>query len=263
MNYISKMCQRALLSKKFVVAVVILWVTMGFAIVDFGKFVVDITFESDYIDAFLKSYSGSWSLLPVFAPLLVAIPFAAQHIENQKSGTIKVLVSRLGENKYFNSIFFTNLIVSFLVFFVGMVLYLTMLYVFFSKNVDIVSFHDELKCSAYGDYFKNNPLAYVFLIIVHCSIVGCVFSTVGLSISYFINNKFIAWVSPFVISIITSIFALYLNVTKFEPTAVFDVTSVSYTTVPFIIGYVIVTLAGCYILSYIKFKKDMINDEVI
>ena len=58
--------------------------------------------------AFLQGYNGDRSLLVVLAPLIATIPFASQHIENRKSGTMKYIVSRMGYKQYFNSIFIIN-----------------------------------------------------------------------------------------------------------------------------------------------------------
>ena len=63
-----------------------------------------IFFNYDYIVAFLQGYNGDRSLLIVLAPLIATIPFASQHIENRKSGTMKYIISRMGYKQYFNSI---------------------------------------------------------------------------------------------------------------------------------------------------------------
>lgn len=56
---------------------------------------------------------------------------------------------------------------------------------------------------------------------------------------------------------------MFLGLTKLEPMAIFDVSRVQGVTPIFVISYLLISLLLTYILSYIKFKKDIENDEEI
>ena len=83
------------------------------------------------------------------------------------------------------------------------------------------------KVSIYESAVRTSPLFYVGIIILHCSFVGVAYSSVGLAMSYFIKSKFVAWLSPFILTTIGSLFAMFLGLTKIEPMAIFDVSRVN------------------------------------
>ncbi|HFR3939739.1 TPA: hypothetical protein ACHVI1_002218, partial [Streptococcus suis] len=93
--------------------------------------------------------------------------------------------------------------------------------------------------------------------------VSATYSSVGLALSYFIKNKFVAWISPFIIATIGSLFAMFIGLTKIEPMAIFDVSRVKGISVIFVFAYLVFTIGIAYMVSYKKFKKDMEVDEEI
>ena len=117
--------------------------------------------------------------------------------------------------------------------------------------------------SAYKKLIDKSIILYILAIILHCGFVGACYSSVGLSLSYFIKNKFIAWIGPFIIATIGSLFAMFVGLTKLEPMAIFDVSRVQGMTPVFVISYLLISLLLSYILSLLKFKKDIENDEEI
>lgn len=54
--------------------------------------------------------------------------------------------------------------------------------------------------STYKILADKSTLLYIFTIILHCVFVGACYSSVGLALSYFIKNKFVAWIGPFIIT---------------------------------------------------------------
>ena len=56
---------------------------------------------------------------------------------------------------------------------------------------------------------------------------------------------------------------MFVGLTKLEPMAIFDVSRVQGMTPVFVISYLLISLFLDYILSLLKFKKDIENDEEI
>lgn len=220
-------------------------------------------FKHDYIMTFLQGYNGDRSLLVALAPLIATLPFATRHIENRKSGTMKYIVSRIGYKQYFNSIFITNALITFTTFILGMVLFLVISILFFNRSVNIDIYYAITKVSIYQSAVKISPLFYITIIILHCSFVSIAFSSIGLAISYFFKNKFVAWLSPFILSTIVSLFAMFLGITKIEPMAIFDVSRVKGISIVFVFVYLVLVVVISYLMSYKKFKKDIEADEEI
>ncbi len=107
---------------------------MMFSLSAFIEEGMEYFFQHDYVMTFLQGYNGDRTLLTILAPLIATIPFAAQHIENRKSGTMKYIVSRMGYKKYFNSIFMTNAVLSFVTFALGMLTFLLISSLLFDKK---------------------------------------------------------------------------------------------------------------------------------
>ena len=263
MRYYVNLFLKGIKDKKFFLAVLIILLSMIFSLSAFVEEGMDYFFHHDYVMTFLQGYNGDRTLLVGLASLIATMPFAAQHIENRRSGAMKYIVSRMGYKKYFNSIFITNALLSFVVFIFGMLSFLLISILFFDKSVNMDIYYGITKVSVYEAVVKTSPLLYIGVIILHCSFVAVAYSSVGLAMSYFIKNKFIAWVSPFVIATIGSLFAMFIGFTKLEPMAIFDVSRVKGISVIFVFIYLILTVGCSYVLSYKKFKRDIETDEEI
>ncbi|WP_039931433.1 membrane protein [Anaerococcus lactolyticus] len=263
MSYRLNVISKVMRSRKFFLSILIILLSMIFSLTAFVEEGMEYFFKHDYAMTFLQGYNGDRSLLVILAPLIATLPFSAQHVENSKSGTMKYLVARMGYKKYFNSNFIINFLTSFITFAFGMVIFFIGCFVFFSKNLNMDAYMGMTGVSTYKKLIDKSALLYILAIILHCAFVGACYSSVGLSLSYFIKNKFVAWIGPFIIATIGSLFAMFVGLTKLEPMAIFDVSRVQGMTPIFIISYLLISLFLAYILSLLKFKKDIENDEEI
>lgn len=262
MSFFFKMISSGLKSKRFFIALGIILISMGISWTAFREDAIPL-FEHDYILAFTHGYCGWTSLLAGLAPLIATIPFAAQHVENCKSGMMKYVVSRMGEKKYFNSMFFANVCLTAVTFIVGMALFFLVSVLLFSKNVDINAFYGLLGRSTYIEVAYVSPILYVITIIAHCAFVAIAFSSIGFAFSFLIKNKFVAWISAFIIAILMSLFAMFLNLVKLEPMSIFDVHRASGTTFWLVVCYVLVITVLSYLLAKTRFRMAMIKDEEV
>lgn len=263
MRYYINIFLKGIRSKRFFLAVLIILFSMMFSLSAFIEEGVGYFFHHDYVMTFLQGYNGDRTLFTVLAPLIATIPFAAQHIENIKSGAMKYIVSRMGYKKYFNSVFITNALLSFVTFIFGMLIFLIISNVFFDKNINMSIYYGMTRVSTYEVIAKISPLLYIMTIVLHCSFVASTYSSVGLAFSYFIKNKFAAWIAPFIIATISSLFAMFVGLTKIEPMAIFDVSRVKGMNVMFVSAYLIIVISVSYVMSYMKFKRDIETDEEI
>lgn len=263
MSYRLNVISRVMRSRKFFLSILIILLSMIFSLTAFVEEGMEYFFKHDYAMTFLQGYNGDRSLLTILGPLIATLPFSAQHVENSKSGTMKYLVARMGYKKYFNSNFIINFLISFITFAFGMVIFFIGCFAFFSKDINVDAYMGMTGVSAYKKLIDKSALIYIFVIILHCGFVGASYSSLGLALSYFIKNKFVAWIGPFIIATIGSLFAMFLGLTKLEPMAIFDVSRVQGMTPVFVISYLLISLFLAYILSLLKFKKDVENDEEI
>lgn len=135
-------------------------------------------------------------------------------------------------------------------------------YFILSKKIDYDSDAIlQLNKTAYRNILNSNVFLSLVLINFYCSIVCAVFSSLGLSLSFFIKNKIVAWTSPVIITIFMALFAYFLNITKFEPLAMLDIFRVSKISSLFKIIYLSTILFLSYFFGYYKFSMDVKNDE--
>lgn len=264
MRYYTTVLWKSIRDKKFFLAILILLLSMLFSLGAFLEEGIEYFFHHDYIVTFLQGYNGDRALLTGLAPLVATLPFAAQHIENRRSGTMKYIVSRMGYKNYFHSFFIMNAVLSFMAFLFGMLLFLLLSFMFFEKNaISRDAYYAMTEVSIYKALVNTSPILYIGIIILHCSFVATAYSSVGLAMSFFIKNKFIAWVSPFFIATLGSLFAMFVGLTKMEPMAIFDVSRVKGISPVFVFVYLILTIGISYLASYKKFQKDIKADEEI
>ncbi len=262
MSFFFKMISGVLKSKRFYITLAILILSMVFSWTAFRDDSVPL-FEHDYMLAFVHGCHGWTTLLAILAPLLSAIPFAAQHVENYKSGTMKYIVCRMGERRYFNIMFFANICLTAITFIIGMGLFFLICVVLFSKNMDTDAFYGIVRVSTYAQIADISPVLYGVTLIAHCAFVASAFSSIGLALSFFIKNKFVAWISPFIISELMALFAMFINIVQLEPMSIFDVNRASDTTVLLVICYVLIIMISAYFLAKTKFIRAMRKDEGI
>ncbi|HFR3939706.1 TPA: hypothetical protein ACHVI1_002185, partial [Streptococcus suis] len=93
MRYYTNIFLKGIRSKRFFLSVLIILFSMMFSLSAFIEEGMEYFFQHDYVMTFLQGYNGDRTLLTILAPLIATIPFAAQHIENRKSGTMKYIVS--------------------------------------------------------------------------------------------------------------------------------------------------------------------------
>lgn len=263
MSYRLNVISRVMRSRKFFLSILIILLSMIFSLTAFLEEGMEYFFKHDYVMTFLQGYNGDGSLLVILGPLIATLPSSAQHVENSKSGTMKYLVGRMGYKKYFNSNFIINFLISFMTFALGMVIFFIGCFAFFSKELNMDAYMGMTGVSTYKMLANKSALLYILAIILHCGFVGVCYSSLGLALSYFIKNKFVAWIGPFIIATIGSLFAMFLGLTKLEPMAIFDVSRVQGMTPVFVISYLLISLFLAYVLSLLKFKKDIENDEEI
>lgn len=261
MGYLKRSVFNGIFSFKFLFGIIALLLVMTFGLYASNKDYFSEGIKINYVVAFLSGYNGWGAVLSMTAPLVATIPFATKHIENRKSGLTKIFVSKMGKDKYFNNLFITNLILTFLQFVIGMFVFLGICFLLFNKSASFDDVISSQGSTIYEVFASKSAILYIMIIILHCSVVSMIFSAFGMACSYFIKNKFVAWISSFIATIIFSFFAIFLNLTQLEPMSIFDVSRVSHMKIYIVVAYVIVVIAFSYIFSKLKFNRDMLRDE--
>lgn len=210
---------------------------------------------------FMQCYEGSKALILSVPALICALAFSYWYAQNYISGMEKYIFIKVGKNRYYNSLIIANFILSGLALFIGLlILYLFALFTF-KAPVDEQFINSIIIGSVFEGIGKISVHYFIFAIILHSTFFGMVYGTLGMAISFFIKNKFVALVSPFVFYTFGSLFALHVGLTKIEPKATFNVGLVTNNNAFYIYGSLFVILILSIALSRWKFVRDLKNDE--
>lgn len=261
MGFIKKQLLLRIKGGRFVFPVLLVFAAMCFSLLTEELHDYDAITQNDFVKVFLMGYQGSYAIFPAAVLLIATIPYASQHIVAFKGGAEKYIVTRLGGNKYFRDTFVINFILSGASVALGMILYLLFSYAFFSHNIDFLFYEQLTSVSAYKVIARESIALYVLYIIVHCSVFCAIFSNLGVAVSFYIKRRFVAWLSPFIIAVVLSLFAIFVGLTFLEPMAILDVSRVSGTTPVLIVFYELIVLLMSYFLAKKKYIKDLVENE--
>lgn len=150
------------------------------------------------------SYLFTWStrgFIGTFAPILVCLPFSDSYLDDVNSGMQKYLYTKITPIKYGVIKLFVNGLLGGFVLLIGS--FLSFL-IFLSRGIHVVKNANIL--SGLADIYTKSPFGYIFLIMFCMFIFGIVFSTLGLSISTIIKNKYVSMIFPLMFYMILSVF---------------------------------------------------------
>lgn len=157
-------------------------------------------------------------ILTITMPILVAISYSDSYLEDLNSGFLKSILTRCSKAKYLRSKYIANFILSGITFSFPLIIRLIML---ITTQGSILP--DKTNCTAlingslWINLYLSHPLLYILLWIFIYFIFSGVISSIALSFSILIRNKFVVLVAPFItLSVIEIIFSL-IRLGDFSP----------------------------------------------
>lgn len=213
-KFLKQDLKRAICSKNFLAATLICFISFIVGIYPFLRF----TFKGS-IYLFLRAHSqGTSSILCLIAPLIVSIPFSNSYCIDTQSKLINYIYLRIGRKKYFISRVISNGLAGGF----SIALPLSLLFVILSLIFGIKPVYMGDVRGAFGDVYNSSQFRYVLILIVLAFIFGIVYSTLGLAISTFINNKYLAIIFPFFVYFIPGLLFGSFGIAYLEPSTTFD-----------------------------------------
>lgn len=162
---------------------------------------------------FLLQVDGSRNILILFTPLIVAIPYSSSYALDKKNNFLSNIYIRMDRRKFLFIRAFVNAIVgSSIVAFSLMITLLTSFVVFFKYSINLPSGYNIRKSRIFSNVYNFHPIEYALLVIFLFFIAGLIFSTIGLAISSFIVNEYLAIIFPFIFSIVEAIIAAAVGI---------------------------------------------------
>lgn len=139
------------------------------------------------------------SILFTLMPILVAISYSDSYLEDLNSGFLKNILARCSKRKYLQSKFLANFIISGITVSIPLLINLLILITTQSSiKPEKMSTTTLLNGSLNLDMYLNHPMLYTLMWIFIFFIFAGVISSIALSFSIVIRNKFIVLIAPFI-----------------------------------------------------------------
>ncbi|MCI4252652.1 hypothetical protein MRP26_27460 [Bacillus sp. CCB-MMP212] len=209
--------------------------------------------DNNFLNALLAAHSsGTMSIISLVFPIIVSLPFAASYVIDLQSGVAHYIHIRIGRVKYCFIRLFVNGIVSGAVLSVSFLILFFTLLIVYGPNVNGVFSHETV---IFKEIHDKSPIVYTAILILNTFICGIVFSTLGLGISTFIKNKYLAVLTPFLCYLFSG--TILVQVNKFFHLGIlFDwdyYNDLQLSTV--LISYIIIFLIGIGLFLFGALKK--------
>ncbi|MDR1473434.1 MAG: hypothetical protein LBI41_02550 [Lactobacillales bacterium] len=246
--------KRGILSKKFLIAILLNCLCLAVGI--YSNHLALLMFKG-LVLFYIGYILSPGGILVVMAPIIVALPFAASFVEDKERFFLKNLLIRESRTQYFLKKYLVTGLLGSLAVALPLILLLLINIIFFPKG----DFNLGSMTGAFHEIYERSKLAYAIISIANATIFGFIYANIGLTISFFIRNKVMAIVAPFLLYILPAFFFIYLNLSQFEPTQTFTFNGNSDKKAYIIASEFLFLLMTSIIAGYIKFIK-IDRDEV-
>ncbi|MGC8691263.1 MAG: hypothetical protein ACP5SP_07480 [Caldisericum sp.] len=224
--------RRAFFSWSFLLAIAITFASTIVALLEYGPPVsrfcnpAEYPFINNAFDAFI--YGAYYWVLPAIAPLIAVLPFAASLITDRSSGYVTFILSRTSFRKYITSKFFANLLAGGISISIPLLIIYGVINIFYPRGFPPVPAPGEAWVNVripyvslpgpMGYLYLTKTDLYVFFLIGLSFIFGATYASLGLALSLFLHNKYVALATPFVLYMIGGMVADMLGKSAWNPT---------------------------------------------
>lgn len=220
--------KRGLNRKSFKLTLIIELVLIGIHLFEIYPMSLSISRVDEYTKAYLiSSYekfmsfelSKSGNIFIIMMPILAALPFSDTYLEDISNGFNSFLYTRYEKYKYCIYKYIVNFLIGGITIAIPLVIDFigcSMLYPSIQPN-NVFGGWYVIKEGVLPNLFASNPNMYILITIFINFLFGGIFSSIALSASIFTNKRFIVVLTPFIISLITSLLLNFINKYKYDP----------------------------------------------
>lgn len=233
-----------------------LWISLiAGCLVSTLYFFVDVyrldLYKSSVYTMWIESFSSSdvQTLFFTVIPTLAAIAMADLYLSDKNSGYLNVILSKGKNTSYFGWLYFLNFCVS------GLTMLLPLiwnLYLCFQvcpnrapdllvEGTNIVNYFG--KDTLFPSLYYNHPLAHVCIYLVLGFVAAGIFGSLALSLSFFVKNKFLVWIGPYVINYVYISLKMAMSTGRSHSLLSVCVQHGEPVTVPLVISVIVIWLA--------------------
>jgi hypothetical protein len=242
--------KRGLLSKKFFIAIFLNCLCLAVGIYNNRLALLMFKGLVLFYLGYLLTPAG---VLTIMAPIIAVLPFAASFVEDKEKFFIRSILIRESRTQYFLKKYLVTGLLGSISVALPLVLLLIINLLFFPKG----DFNLGSMQKTFHEIYEQSKLTYAIMAIVNFAIFGFIYANIGLTISFFIRNKVVAIVGPFLLYTSPAFFFIHLNLSQFEPSATFDFDTRAYIIASEFLFLLTISLIAGYI-KFIKIDRDEI-----
>lgn len=195
---------RAVLDRKMTASLLI-----GFFAMMYGGTGVLSSPNVDFIDTFIFAQTdNTTALMGLIFPIIAVLPIGASYRDERSCGYYFLLRTKILRKRYLR----IKLIVSALsgAIAVGIPNLLYLILVMIIKGI-YADGESDVALSFLTDIYYAKPLAYAGLLVINAAVCGAVFAVLGMGISAWVKNKYLAMILPFAYYIFSGMVLSYVN----------------------------------------------------
>lgn len=254
MNYFYSEFKRAIFSKNSIITILLVLVSLLTGMISSWSSI--ISFKG--IAFFLYSFSlGIGAILPVVVPLIVVLPFSNAYLQDTEDNMIYAILTRTTIKKYYFVKLLVNSIVSALTIFIPLLLFLMLNLLLFP--LDKGGYFGELS-GVWSFLFQKNPLLYVGVTIINCSLFAIVYANLGFVATLFVRHKLSSLIFPFIFYTLPSFVFPLIGLDRIEPVTTFDLTANTASTMLTVYAQLFLVLGVTVMVGFFRLKKEVILD---
>lgn len=245
--------KRAVFSKTALLTFFIILISLLIGFSNGLKHLNDLKSHYDSIDVFLKyvGYDGSINLLCFIAPLLATLVFSNSYLQDKNSNFLKFIYLRIDKKRYIISRIIVNALSSGIIIVTALTVFLIIIISLLGLKTNPDSIFNITGPFAF--LYQKSKWIYIVYFIINSFIFNTIFSTLALGLSPFINNKYLSFLSSFVIYIISMTLFPYIGLSAFNMgllfltnTAVNELFIIIYQSALLILGIILFYLGVSY-----------------
>ncbi|MDD5369614.1 MAG: hypothetical protein PHQ40_11040 [Anaerolineaceae bacterium] len=170
-------------------------------------------------DAFIWSERG---LIGLLGPLLAVLPFSDTPALDRLTGYMRSVLLRTTGINYFFSKYLVALISGGAAISLSMIIFFSFTNIVLPRGINMVEVQERIistpdALGPFGTLYKTKPDLYILSLIGFGFVFGAVYAIFGLSVSAYIDNRYIALASPFVFYIIVHYILSLLDLPSWSP----------------------------------------------
>ena len=135
-------------------------------------------------------------------PIFTVIPYSGSYLHEEKTGYSRLMISKLGKNKYFLGKYCSAFLSGFLITVIPMLFsfaFVGALIPAYKPDVNFSLYYQINPQTLWCDLYFSHPVATVFINILIVGAFAGVWSAVPYVLSFFVKNKFVVIFSPYLV----------------------------------------------------------------